>query len=424
MKTILRFFVLLGFILVIPSICSFSQVGINSDGSTPDPSAGLDVKFNNKGLLPPRMTFDQRNLIPSPAEGLMVYCTNCNADGTGSLSIYQGGKWLNILGACTTPVPTTASTHVPSETQITWNWNAVPIAFGYKWNTVDNYSTASDVGTSTSKIETGLTICTNYTRYVWAYNTCGHSSACVLSQATLPGDPPAPTAGDPIPSICQIEWHWYAVPGALGYKGNITNDYTSAGDLHNVTTITQTGLTPDTPDTVYIWAYNACGHSTATMLSSRTLTGTCIVLGNSYQGGIIVYIDGTGLHGLIAATNYQGNSLQWTYPSTPISGTSTDIGTGQNNTTLIMNGCTDHNIAAWTCHNYNGGGYNDWFLPSKDELNLMYPQRSFIPDMSSGTYWSSSQYDNNDAYAQDFSTGGQNHISKVGPGYVRAIRAF
>jgi len=190
------------------------------------------------------------------------------------------------------------------------------------------------------------------------------------------------------------------------------------------TTATQSGLNPGTPYNIYVWAYNTCGHSTTTTLSSQTLAGTCIVIGYSYQGGIIFYIDGTGLHGLIAATNYQGNSLQWTHPSTPISGTSTGIGTGQNNTTLIMNGCNDHNIAAWTCHNYNGGGYNDWFLPSKDELNLMYPQRSFIPDMSSGTYWSSSQYDNNDAYAQDFSTGGQNHISKVGPGYVRAIRAF
>ena len=82
MITILLLFVLLGFIVVIPGISSFSQVGINSDKSAPDPSAGLDVKFSDKGFLPPRMTFDDRNAIVSPHEGLMVYCTNCNTDGT------------------------------------------------------------------------------------------------------------------------------------------------------------------------------------------------------------------------------------------------------------------------------------------------------------------------------------------------------
>ena len=61
----------------------YTQVGINRDGSQPDPSAILDAKSTEKGFLPPRMSHAQMNAINTPAEGLMVYCLDCNNDGTG-----------------------------------------------------------------------------------------------------------------------------------------------------------------------------------------------------------------------------------------------------------------------------------------------------------------------------------------------------
>jgi hypothetical protein len=57
-------------------LCVHSQVAINTDGSLPDNSAMLDVKSTVKGLLLPRMTQAQRNLIPNPATGLMIYQTD------------------------------------------------------------------------------------------------------------------------------------------------------------------------------------------------------------------------------------------------------------------------------------------------------------------------------------------------------------
>ncbi|MCX6306487.1 MAG: hypothetical protein NT040_16105 [Bacteroidetes bacterium] len=51
----------------------FAQVSINADNSTPDVSAGLDVKFPDKGFLPPRLTTIQRDAIQNPAEGLTIY---------------------------------------------------------------------------------------------------------------------------------------------------------------------------------------------------------------------------------------------------------------------------------------------------------------------------------------------------------------
>ncbi|MBK7095054.1 MAG: hypothetical protein IPH57_08415 [Saprospiraceae bacterium] len=97
-----------------------------------------------------------------------------------------GNGTTNSLAVNTQSVPATpiAGTHVPSQTQIVWNWNTAAGATGYKYNTVNNYATAIDNGTSTTYTQTGLTCNTAYTLYVWAYNGCGNSSVLQLSQTT------------------------------------------------------------------------------------------------------------------------------------------------------------------------------------------------------------------------------------------------
>jgi len=257
--------------LLLVSSALFAQVGINTDNSAPDPSAGLDVKFDNKGFLPPRMTFEQRNAIPNPVEGLMVFCTNCDSDGTGVISIYKGGIWRNMTWNCTTPVTPATGTHIAEVTQITWNWNAVPIAIGYKWNTVNNYATATDMVAATSKIETGLTCQTSYTRYAWAYNDCGQSTALTMTYATQQ----IPLAESPVEGThsatdIQIVWNWNMVAGATGYKWSATNNFATATDLGTAITKTETGLICNTLYTRYVWAYDGCGNSTATILTQTT----------------------------------------------------------------------------------------------------------------------------------------------------------
>ncbi len=162
-----------------------AQVGINSDNSAPDPSAMLDVKSTVKGFLPPRMTFAERNAIVDPVEGLLVFCSNCNLDGTGVLSMYQGGKWLNLFGSCIVPASPLEGSHVQTNGQIIWNWNLAPIATGYKWSATNDYAGATNMGTVTTQTETGLTSGLSYIRYVWAYNACGNSDPAILTGQAL-----------------------------------------------------------------------------------------------------------------------------------------------------------------------------------------------------------------------------------------------
>ena len=76
------------------------------------------------------------------------------------------------------------------------------------------------------------------------------------------------------------------------------------------------------------------------------------------------------------------------------------------------------------CINLNVGGYYDWYLPSKDELNLMFYNQDIIDGFSHETYWSSTEYGSSVAWTQSFISGAQNFDGKDSPHYVRAIRAF
>lgn len=77
---------------LIPGILN-AQVGVNATGSDPDASAMLDVSSTDKGMLIPRMTASERDLISSPADGLMVYVTD-----DSSFYYYDGLAWAQIAG--------------------------------------------------------------------------------------------------------------------------------------------------------------------------------------------------------------------------------------------------------------------------------------------------------------------------------------
>ena len=151
-----------------------------------------------------------------------------------------------------------------------------------------------------------------------------------------------------------------------------------------------------------------------------------LAIGQSYQGGIIAYIDSTGQHGLIAATADQSSGIQWydgDYISTGATGTA--IGTGLTNTNAIIAAQGSGSYAASIARDYNGGGYTDWFLPSKDELNFLYVNSGVISDINYyNYYWSSTELDSSFAWGQYFYDGKQGFEYKNVAYSVRAVRAF
>jgi hypothetical protein len=171
------------------------------------------------------------------------------------------------------------------------------------------------------------------------------------------------------------------------------------------------------------------------MIGSSTSSVPSISIGQNYYGGKIAYIlqsgdpgyDANTPHGLVAATTHQSTGIRWyngSFTTTGVTGTA--IGTGLSNTNAIIasQGATATSYAAGLARAYAGGGYKDWYLPSKDELNKLYLNREAIGGFANNYYWSSTEYYDYRAWFQDFNLGSQDYYGKDGTFYVRAIRAF
>lgn len=159
-------------------------------------------------------------------------------------------------------------------------------------------------------------------------------------------------------------------------------------------------------------------------------------------GGIVFYVTDGGLHGLEAAPEDQNglSAPAWGCFGTVIAGADGEaVGAGARNTSDILAGCSDEGIAAELADDYALNGYTDWFLPSKDELNLMWRNladsdgdgENTGPDDSNNLggfdplyYWSSTEYDLYNAWGQLFHDGYQDYDAKNDTFGVRAVRAF
>ncbi len=135
-------------------------------------------------------------------------------------------------------------------------------------------------------------------------------------------------------------------------------------------------------------------------------------------------MDGNG-GGLIAAASDQSSGAEWgCYGTNLVGAGGTAIGTGNQNTIDIEAGCTSTGIAADICANLTLGGYSDWFLPSKDELNEMYLNKAAIGGFADDYYWSSTEDGSNDAWKQIFFDGYQGYRANESNDNVRDVRAF
>ena len=196
------------------------------------------------------------------------------------------------------------------------------------------------------------------------------------------------------------------------------------------------GLTGATGSVGATGPQGPAGNDGATGPTGPAYTGSCgYSIGQNVPalGGYIFYLDPTGCHGLVCPTTDQSAAIQWYNGSyTNTTAFASAVGAGDGNTSMIVYNQAAGAYAAKLCYDLNTGGFTDWYLPSKYELNLIYMNigqgnvlgLGNIGGCANDVYWSSTEYDSGSAWFQNFYYGFQNYVNKSATFYVRAVRAF
>lgn len=188
-------------------------------------------------------------------------------------------------------------------------------------------------------------------------------------------------------------------------------------------------------DTVYHCRVKAVNSAGTTFSDDMTFAAK-FGLGESYGGGFIIYIDGTGEHGLIAAETDQSSGTIWDNGSNCLKTNvnSITIGSGQSNTTRLISVLGLGDYPARICDDLVLNGFNDWYLPSLQELDCLWKSLSVFDrhyNLNGFFYWTSSEeivFDGNrvcNAMVQNVLTGEQRTWPKDDKTpSVRAVRTF
>lgn len=306
-----------------------------------DPSATLEIKSDSKGILIPRMLAASRTAIQNPAEGLMVYQTD---EGIGFWYFSQSQwKYLNQQSG------------VSSGDMQYWN--------GQKWVIV----TAGQEGEN-------LVFCDG--KPTWG--------GCVATVTTTAASDITDSSAFFGGSVIKSGGNTVTERGLVwGTTSNPTIDLItkkSLGSGNGSFSGTISGLSASTTYFVRAYATNAKGTSYGEEISFKTAD---LKKGQFFGGGLIAYIDNTGMHGLIISLeDLPGGPYPWRKANET---SNVAIGAffedGMLNTNLIINAYGSTNTqndtyAALVAKNYAGGGFNDWYLPSYIEWEKMNETRN------------------------------------------------
>ena len=432
MKTILKSILFTAFIAV--NLTAFAQVGINTN--TPEASAALDVTSTEGGILIPRLTETQRDAITSPATGLMIFQT----DQMTGFYFFDGAAWAQLEGPAGTNG--TNGTDGQDGAQGTQGETGATGQTGAAGTNGTNGTDGQD-GAQGIQGETGATGPTGAAGTNGTNGTDGQDGAAGLTTS--------------VNGISQVDGAITLTTTNIPEGNNIY--YTEALVSANNDVVANTAKTgmPTATEVGEMNYWNGTAWATiaptASNLVGSTLQMTAGVpswvggtvpppeVGDFYQGGVVFYLfeDGdTGYvegetHGLIAAVQDQASSVSWGSGATT-GATGIAIGTGSANTDTIIAALGATYTAAGRARAYTGGGYTDWFLPSKDELNQMYLNRTTInttatensgSSFAASYYWTSTELSGEHAQSRNFPNGNLDTTNKnYSGGTVRAVRAF
>jgi hypothetical protein len=390
-----------------------ASVGINTN--SPDASAAIDVSSTTKGALIPRMTTSERDLIQNPAMGLQIFNLDCK-----NFDYFNGTSWVAInpiiAGVSISAIPGIV---VCDGTSVTFT--ATPVNGGaapsYQWKL-----NGGDVGTNSatytnSSLNNGDQISCELTSNA----ACVSGNPAVSNVLTMfvSASPTVADAGTD-QNIATATTTLAANTPIIG-TGSWSVISGTAIIANSTSPISQvTGLTAS--DTIILRWRISNPPCTDSYDDVTLITAKCLI-GETKEGGIVFYHDVANNKCYVSATNDQSSGAEWGCYGTAIGGTGTAIGTGPSNTTQIVSKCGS-GTAADICNNLSLNSYTDWFLPSKDELNQMYIQRSTIGNFGSSSYWSSSENGSFNGWGQYFDDGNQFNNTKYNSSKVRCVRRY
>ena len=376
----------------------------------------------------------------------------CNLNGNGSYGESVDGQWI----ACNQIRWTDVTAYLDwsglrpmteLEFEKACRGTLTPVADEYAWGTTGIASSAytlSNSGATDEVIATGYSTSVGNAAYVTTVPSNGPLRVGVFAGTS--GNTGRITAGATYYGIMEMTGNLWEVAvsvgspegraftgihgdGALATNGDANSSFWPGGSNSGFG-LRGGGMNSSAPTQLRVSYRESAAYPSNQSSSNEggrgVRTAFAPVIGQTYGGGIIFYIDGTGQHGLIAAGSDQSAGAQWGCYGTGISGADgTALGTGNQNTIDIEAGCATPGTAADICANLSLNGYDDWYLPSKDELNNLYLNQGAIGDFSSVEYWSSSEISTGYAWLQRFDTGSQFDSGNKGHAAgVRAIRAF
>jgi len=399
---------------------TFAQnVGINDDGSNPDNSAMLHVNSTSKGLLIPRMSQEDRDAIVMPANGLLIYQTN----GFYGFYYYDDAKinWIPLFTPYSEADPIFSRYFIIND-QLTGDLlrydgdKFVPFTPNY----LTSYTETDPIFGAWNK-STGISITKSQI-----------SDFPVNATTTTDGfmSSTDKTKLDGLENVNISAGENVTITGS----GSTSSPYI-INSIMNVTQVQRNALAPVEGLIVYNSTTKKPNFYNGTEWMNYDGT-SAMSIGDRYQGGTIAYIFQVGdpgyvvgqTHGLIASVADVGASNTWyNVTNTTTGATATAIGTGSANTTLIIasQGNTG-TYAAKICRDYRGGGYSDWYLPSKDELEKLWLNYTIIGGftITGSSYWTSSEYDNANSWCLPFFSHFWWDNPKNNTNFVRAIRTF
>ncbi len=320
------------------------------------------------------------------------------------------------------------------------------------------FPTTNANGLVSIEIGTGTVVSGDFSTIDWANNTYfiktetdlnGGSNYTITGTHQLMSVPyalHAKTADSITGGITETDPIYTASQAANITTTDITNLSNLSGTNTGDQTISRTGLTVTlTNGGSYQDSINTYTAGDGIDINHNVISEHKYQIGDFAQGGIVFWVDETGEHGLVCAKEDQdgGSGIRW-YAGT--SGNTQAKGdgpyAGEANTAIIIAalvaiGDDGNTYAARICNELQvtegGKTYGDWYLPSKQELNLMYQNRAIIDAtattnggaaFASDYYWSSTELNSSFAWYYDFGSGGSLDPTKSNSYRVRAVRAF